>query len=193
MRIAPPSGRYGLNDEGDKIDIKTIEYRVKKFRTWLTSRKGYRQNHDAKKMIAQLDKYWEKLFADPITVQTATGTIQIQPQRTNNILEQFFRDLKRGNRRKTGNKSCGRMLRTMLAETPLVKNLQNADYMKILLKEKTSLADVFAEIEIEILREEFRKAKLSPQKISPKIKRLIAMPDYPQKLVKMVEKAVTLS
>jgi hypothetical protein len=185
MRIAPPSGRYGL--------IKKIEYRVKKFRTWLMSRKGYPQNQDAKKMIAQLDKYWKKLFADPITVQTATGTIQIQPQRTNNILEQFFRDFTRGNRRKTGNKSCGRMLRTMLAETPLVKNLQNSDYMKILLKEKANLEEVFAGIEIKTLRAEFRKAQLSPEKIPPKIKRLIAMPDYPEKLMKMVENAVTSS
>jgi len=193
MRIAHPSGRYGLNDEGCKIDIRTIEYRVKKFRTWLMSRKDYPQNHDAQKMIAQIDKYWKKLFADPVTVQTASGTIQIQPQRTNNILEQFFRDLKRGNRRKTGNKSCSSMLRTMLAETPLVKNLQNPDYMKILLKEKTSIAEVFAEIEIDTLREEFRKAQLSPEKIPLKIKRLIAMPDYPEKLVKMVEKAVALS
>ena len=193
MRIAHPSGRYGLNDEGCKIDIRTIEYRVKKFRTWLTRRKDYSKNHDAKKMIAQIDKYWKKLFADPVTVQTASGASKIQPQRTNNILEQFFRDFKRSNRRKTGNKSCGRMLRTMLAETPLVKNLQNPDYMKILLKEKTSLAKVFAEIEIETLREEFRKAQLSPEKIPPKIKQLIAMPDYPEKLMKMVEKAVTLS
>ncbi len=193
MRIAHPSGRYGLNDEGCKIDIRTIEYRVKKFRTWLTRRKDYSKSHDAKKMIAQIDKYWKKLFADPVTVQTASGAIKIQPQRTNNILEQFFRDLKRSNRRKTGNKSCGRMLRTMLAETPLVKNLQNPDYMKILLKEKTSLAKVFAEIEIETLREEFRKAQLSPEKIPKKIKRLIAMPDYPEKLMKMIEKAVTLS
>ena len=193
MRIAHPSGRYGLNDEGCKIDIRTIEYRVKKFRTWLTNRKDYSRNHDAQKMIAQIDKYWKKLFADPITVQTVSGAIKIQPQRTNNILEQFFRDLKRGNRRKTGNKSCSRMLRTMLAETPLVKNLQNSDYMKILLKEKTSLAEVFAEIEIDTLREEFRKAKVNPDKISEKIKRLIAMPDYPQKLMKMVEIAVTLS
>ncbi len=193
MRIAHPSGRYGLNDEGGKIDIRTIEYRVKKFRTWLTSRKDYPQNHDAQKMIAQIDKYWKKLFADPVTVQTASGAMKIQPQRTNNILEQFFRDLKRGNRRKTGNKSCRRMLRTMLAETPLVKNLQNPDYMKILLTEKTSLAEVFAEIEIDTLREEFRKATLSPDKIPLKIKRLIAMPDYPEKLVKMVEKAVALS
>ena len=193
MRIAHPSGHYGLNDEGCRIDIRCIEYRVMKFRSWLTSRKDYPQNHDAQKMIAQIDKYWKKLFADPVTVQTASGTIQIQPQRTNNILEQFFRDFKRGNRRKTGNKSCSRMLRTMLAETPLVKNLQNPDYMKILLKEKTSLAEVFAEIEIDTLREEFRKAQLSPEKIPLKIKRLIAMSDYPEKLVKMVEKAVALS
>ena len=81
------------------------------------------------------------------------------------------------------------MLRTMLAETPLVKNLQNLDYMKILLKEKASLAEVFAEIEIETLREEFRKAQSSPEKIPTKIKRLIAMPDYPEKLMKMIERS----
>lgn len=69
MRIASQSGRCGLNDEGNKTNIRTIEYRVKKFRVWLTSRKDYPQNHDAQKMIAQIDKYWEKLFADPVTVQ----------------------------------------------------------------------------------------------------------------------------
>ncbi len=41
----------------------------------------------------------EKLFADPITVQTPSSPILIQPQRTNNILERFFRSLKRANRR----------------------------------------------------------------------------------------------
>ena len=85
------------------------------------------------------------------------------------------------------------MLRTMLAETPLVHNLQNPEYMKILLKERTSLEELFAEIEIDTLREEFRKAQLSPEKIPIKIKRLIALPDYPEKLVKMIEKAVALS
>ena len=193
MRIANPSGRRGLNDEGNETNIKSIEYRVKKFRAWLTTRKDYSQNHDAQKMIAQLDKYWEKLFADPITVQTASGPIQIQPQRTNNILEQFFRNLKRSNRRKTGNKSSSRMLRTMLAETPLVNNLQNPEYMRILLKDKTSLEELFAEIEIDTLRDELRKAQFSPEKVPIKIKRLIAMPDYPEKLMNMVEKAVALA
>ena len=46
-------------------------------------------------MIAQIDKYWDKLFADPITVNTPIGQVTIQPQRTNNLLERFFRDFKR--------------------------------------------------------------------------------------------------
>lgn len=147
-------------------------------------------------MIAQIDKYWEKLFADPITVQTPSGPLQIQPQRTNNLLEQFFRYLKRCYCRRTGNGSSSRMLRTMLGETPLVKNLQNPEYVRLLFKEKAGLEEVFAEIEIATVRvehpghgEEFRKARLNPEQIPKKVKRLIALPDYPVKLVKMVAKA----
>lgn len=189
MRIAPQSGRYGINDEGRRGNIRTIEGRVKKFRAWLTSRKDYPQNTDARKMIEQIDRYWEKLFADPIVVQTPSGPVLILPQRTNNILEQFFRSLKRVNRRRTGNASSSRMLRTMLAETPLVRNLENPHYMKLLLNGKTSIEEVFAEIEIDTLRKEFRKAQDSPEKIPGELKPLIAMPNFPEKLVNAVEKA----
>ncbi len=141
-------------------------------------------------MIAQIDKYWEKLFADPITVQTPSGPILIQPQRTNNILEQFFRSLKRANRRRTGNASSRRMLQTILAETPLVRNLENPAYMKILLNGKQSLEEVFAETEIGTLREAFRQAQDSPGKIPAKLKPLIAMPDFPEKILSMLERAL---
>ena len=106
--------------------------------------------------------------------------ILIQPQRTNNILEQFFRSLKRANRRRTGNASSRRMLRTILAETPLVRNLENPAYMKILLKGKQSIEEVFAETEIGILREAFREAQDAPGKIPAKLKPLISMPDFPE-------------
>jgi hypothetical protein len=190
MRIAPKSGRDGLNDEGHKGNIRTIENRVKKFRAWLTRRKDYPQNTSARKMIEQIDKYWGKLFADPITVQTPSGPILIQSQRTNNILEQFFRSLKRANRRRTGNASSSRMLRTILAETPLVQNLENPTYMKILLNGKASIEEVFAKIEIDTLRQAFREARDAPEKIPSKLKPLIAMSDFPEKLVSMVAKAV---
>jgi hypothetical protein len=188
MRIASPSGCSGLNDTGDD-DIRTIEHRVKVFRSWLTARHDYPQDYKAQKMIAQIDKYWKKLFADPIVVQTPSGQLKIQPQRTNNLLEQFFRNFKRGYRRRTGHGSSSRMFRTMLAETPLVKNLQNSEYLSILLKGRKSLEDVFAEIEIATVREEFQKTQLNPERIPKKIKQLVAIPDYPAKVVAMIAKA----
>jgi len=191
MRIALPAGSHGLNDQGRKGTIRTIESRVRKFRDGVVRRKDYAQNSDAQNMIKQIDRYWDKLFADPIIVQIPSGPLLIQPQRTNNILEQFFRSLKRANRRRTGNASSSRVLRTMLAETPLIRNLDNPAYMKILLNGKGALEEVFAEIEIETLREELRKAQDSPERIPGELKQLIAMPDFPEKLVNTVEKAVS--
>ncbi|MFH1097876.1 MAG: transposase, partial [Candidatus Desantisbacteria bacterium] len=37
LRIAPPDGKNGLNDDGDEEDIKTIEKKVSDFRVWLVS------------------------------------------------------------------------------------------------------------------------------------------------------------
>jgi len=140
-------------------------------------------------MIEQIDKYWKKLFADPITIDGPNGKIQIQPQRTNNIMEQYFRDLKRDNRRKTGNNSSSRMLQNMLAQTPLARNLKNPEYLKILLDGKTSLEELFAEIEITRLRQEFQKAQQHPEKIPAKIKRIIDEPGYPEKLAHILKKS----
>ena len=52
-------------------------------------------------MAKQIDKWSTKLFADPIEVDTPQGSVTIYPQRTNNILEQFFRGVRLGQRRKT--------------------------------------------------------------------------------------------
>ncbi len=189
MRIAPTLGQAGLNDEGQKGHIRTIEKGVTKFRDWLTVRKNYSQDQAAQKMIEQIDKYWEKLFTDPIRVQTPDGPVLIQPQRTNNILEQFFRSLKRAHRRRTGNASSRRMLRTILAETPLVKNMENPAYMKILINGKESLEAVFAQIDIDTFRAAFKDARNAPEKVPAKLKALAERVDFPEMLVKMVEKA----
>ncbi|MEA3546320.1 MAG: transposase [Thermodesulfobacteriota bacterium] len=146
MRIAPVGGGKGLNDEGSIIAMATIRQGVEKFRSSLDEDPDLITDHLSKKMAAQIDKYGDKLFADPITVQTPIGPSTIYPQRTNNILEQFFRKIRRGFRRKTGNNSMRRALQTMLADTPLVKNLDNSDYMKILLDGKENLEELFAEM-----------------------------------------------
>ncbi len=189
MRIAQPAGPHGLNDEGRTRHIRTIEKRVTAFRAWLTRRQDYPQDRAAVKMIEQIDKYRGKLFADPIAVPTPSGPVLVQPQRTNNILEQFFRSLKRDHRRRTGNASSGRMLRTILAETPLVRNLQKPLYRQILLNGEPSLGALFANIEIDTWRQAFREAQIDPERIPAKLKPIIAMPDFSEKLVAMVQKA----
>jgi len=146
MRIAAPAGGNGLNDNGTTEDMSTIRQGVEQFRREIGEDRKLSADHLSRKMAEQIDKYGNKLFADPIEVATPNGTITIYPQRTNNILEQFFRGIRRGHRRKTGNDSMSRTLQAMLADTPLVKNLDNPKYMKLLLNGKANLEELFAEV-----------------------------------------------
>ncbi|MAG85854.1 MAG: transposase [Flavobacteriaceae bacterium] len=180
MRMALPDGNNGLNDNGDDSDIKTIEKRVKKFNDWLIGK--YSNKKDYKKMFAQIEKYWEKLFADPITVHTPAGEIKIQPQRTNNIMEQFFRRIKNIFIRKSGNNSMSDALRTMLNHVPLIKNLENSDYMSILLNGKNTLEERFSEIDSEKIRKEMKKNCNHNEKIPKKIEKLINNIQFPNML-----------
>ncbi|MCK5570884.1 MAG: hypothetical protein KAJ15_14275, partial [Spirochaetes bacterium] len=91
------------------------------------------------------------LFRDPIVVEAKAGKIIIQPQRTNNILEQFFRTLMRTYRKKNGFQAMERALKAMLKDTPLVMNLRNKDFMKIFLNGKRDLAQRFADVDAEIV------------------------------------------
>ena len=147
MRIALPDGHNGLNDEGSTKNMSTIRQGVADFRRQIEKSPKLMADSLTVKMLAQIDKYNDKLFADPIDVQTPAGKITICPQRTNNILERLFRSQRRGYRRRSGNNSMRRFLQAMLADTPLVKNLDNPDYMEILLDGKAGLEELFAEID----------------------------------------------
>lgn len=180
MRIATSDSKEGLNDDGEKLDIKTIEQKTIEFKKWLESDHKYRDNIDCHKLIKQIDKYWDKLFADPITLKTPNGKISVQPQRTNNILEQFFRNFKRSHRRTSGNNSIAKKLQTMFADTTLVKNLNNPEYLDIVLAGKTSLAECFSEIQHDIIQKEFTKENQYEKRIPPKIRKFIKNKDVPK-------------
>ncbi len=190
MRIAPEGGGKGLNDDANGESMQSIEERVQHFHEEkLRAHPQYAMNDAHKAFAAQLEKYWEKLFADPIEVDTPEGKVLIQPQRTNNILERFFRDFKRGHRRKTGSQRINRTLRTMLADTPIVKNLDNPQYMKILLGGEASLEALFAQMDAAEMREEFKIASRNPEKIPPALKLMIQEKNYPEMLTKLVAAA----
>jgi hypothetical protein len=182
LRIAPPGGKDGLNDDGTAEAMSTIRQGVEQFRRELVEDPKLSADSLCRKMTEQIDKYGDKLFADPINVMTANGTIIIYPQRTNNILEQFFRRIRRGHRRKTGNDSLGRTLQTMLANTPLVKNLDNPNYMKLLLDGKANLEELFAEVGA---MPKSTDECVDSDRILPGFRSLISLPTLPEHVFRL--------
>jgi len=183
MRIALPGGN-GLNDDGTTQAMSSIQEAVKRFRSRIDQDPTLASDPLCLKMAKQIDKYRDKLFADPIDVDTPSGPVRIYPQRTNNILEQFFRELNRGNRRKTGNNSMQRVLKNMLADTPLIKNLDNPNYMATLLGDKTSLEGLFASMDPIPVASEI-ELQSGVDRILPGFRKIIKLPTLPEHLIRM--------
>ena len=183
MRIAPVGGSNGLNDDGTAKAMASIRKGVEQFRKQLDGDPKLAADPLCNKMAKQIDKYDAKLFADPIVVNTPFGTFIIYPQRTNNIMEQFFRSMRRWARRKTGNDTMCRILQSMLADTPLVKNLDNPRYIEILLNGKSNLEDLFADIGSLQLTEN-TLPELEQNHILPGFRQLVAMKNLPDRIIR---------
>ena len=192
MRIAQSNSHSGLNDEGD-ADIVTIKARVTAFRHSQQIKELSTTTTAYAKMVKQIDKYWEKLFADPIQVVTKTGPVTIQPQRTNNILEQFFRYLKRKERKRSGNHALTKTLKTMLVQTPLIRNLENPRYMELILNGKATLAERFAEIDIVQVRKAFAEEHRATQHTPKGMAEVFKIPHLPRRLSKITPKTASCS
>jgi hypothetical protein len=192
MRIAPVDGGNGLNDEGTAEAISTIRQGVGKFRQELKDDPKLSADPLALKMARQIDKYDDKLFADPIKVDTPNGPITIYPQRTNNILERFFRGERHAYRRKTGNDSMCRALQAMLADTPLVRNLDNPNYMKILLDGKANLEELFAELGTAHLEGE-DGLQANTDRTLPGFSALMKLPTLPEQVVRSLRNPIKMA
>ncbi|RLC31397.1 MAG: transposase [Deltaproteobacteria bacterium] len=179
MRITLPGGGNGLNDEGTTKAMSSIRKGVMRFRRRIDKDRKLVSDPLCCKMAKQIDKYLDKLFNDPIEVNTPAGIVTIYPQRTNNILEHFFRELNRGNRRKTGNNSMQRVLKNMLVDTPLVKNLDNPDYMAVLLNGKADLEELFAHMNPISFASEI-ESQSGVDRVLPGFRKIIRLPALPE-------------
>lgn len=187
LHLAPVTGHQGLNHDGESIEMKTLQREVQAFTEQVRARPDYSTTTAFQKMLEQIEHYGPKLFAAPLVVSTPQGTRTIQPQRTNNLMERFFRDFKRHCRHKTGGHSLGRTLRTMLADTTLVHNLQNPQYLKILLDGQPTLEALFAQIDPATAREELEKAQQNPERVPRALKRFIASLPSPAPIKNFVQ------
>jgi hypothetical protein len=192
MRITLPESKRGLNDSGEAmVNMKTIEREVGKFTARLVKSKGYSQHPEYRKLVEQIETYGDRLFADPIAVNTAAGTMLLQPQRTNNILERFFRTLMRTYRKKNGFASVEKVLMKMLPDTPLAMNLNNKEYMRILLAGKETLEQRFADIDSLEIRNRLDKTQTAKDSACPQMKKIIRLPDLPNTIVTLLQRAAS--
>ncbi len=181
LRITLPDSDKGLNDSGEECDMKSIADKVTKF----VEKYDLSENQSHQKMIVQIKKYDEKLFAAPILVTVDGQESYIQPQRTNNIMEQFFRYLKRLLRKKGGNISVKRSLTAMLPGTVLVKNLEDKEYLELLLAETSGLEERFSQVDSQLFLREFSEMKSLNKKIPTDARKLIKEDHLLEKIEKM--------
>jgi hypothetical protein len=176
MRIASVDGKNGLNDDGDDegVDLPIMKKRLKEFVSTEEIRGAAIRDPGYKKMLVQIAKYDDLLFSKGIEVMGTNGEKNhIQPERTNNVMERLFRETKRGVRKRTGCKSMSQSLKTMVAETPYVKNLGNLEYLKVILNGKETLAECFAEIDSGKVRKAMKKHYEDQDQLRPCVKKIL--------------------
>lgn len=88
-------------------------------------------------------------------------------------MERFFRDLLHSEQKRTGMDTLSRRTQSMIAETPMIKNLDNKDLLKVLLKGEESLTVRFAQLDAQ----GYQGIKRSPeQKLPINLRKFIESP-----------------
>jgi hypothetical protein len=77
----------------------------------------------------------------------------------------------------------------MLADTPLVKNLDNPDYIKIILGGKANLEELFAELDTATIKERDGQTK---DRILPGVRPLLKLTNLPGRLIRSLRRCPEL-
>jgi len=190
MKIAPTYSGKGLNDDGEECDMTLMEELLKAFIDSDTIKNNPDKAYN--KLCNQFLKYWKMLFSKPVEAYLSNGEIvQMYPQRTTNLMERLFREFQRCEYKRTGMGTLGRTARAMVAETPMMKNLDCPEFMNIILNGQPTLAARFAQLDIKSVREEMAKAE-DKEKLSPGLKKIINDPDFHKvfmRVAKLMKKA----
>ena len=70
--------------------------------------------------------------------------------------------------------------------TPLVKNLDNPEYLDIILDGCNTLEARFEKIDSRLVLEKLQAEKKNDERVSPVVKKIIRQPDLPAKLTKLL-------
>jgi hypothetical protein len=173
MRIAEPDSGSGLNDQGSDADIHTIRRSVTAFRHQVQDDPTLMAEPAFVRMLQQLDECWSRLFCDPLVLQTPAGPVTVQPHRTNNVLERFFRRLNRDHRKRTGHQLTAHALDRMLPDLPLIRNLDSDLYCAILLDGCHTLAHRLSKVDRTLVTDSLEAARRNRARLPRPVRRTL--------------------
>jgi len=98
-------------------------------------------------VLAHLDRHGDSLFGHVIQLPREVGGGVRVLERTNNGEETYFRDMKRGERRRSGRKNLTQDFERLPPQAALVPNLLKPDYVALLCGSLEDLPTAFAELD----------------------------------------------
>jgi len=98
-------------------------------------------------ILAHVERHGASLWGHAVTLSTEAGGGVRLVDRTNNIEETFFRDLKHGERRRSGRKALSQDFETLPPEVALVQNLTHPDYVAVVCGSLENLPSALARLD----------------------------------------------
>lgn len=190
LGVAPESTNKGLrqNDEAtSNEELEQIKRAVEDFMKNHNDRIDKATEKSSRNSFIQIKErileYWDRLFADPFVVEVNGEKKVFFIHRTNNIMEQMFRMFAYYYRRIHGNSSIRRNLENIPEALPLVANLRNPDYIKLVFGNENKIDDKFSKIDVKIIRMMLAEHHNDKKKMKLTInKKILRHPQFRNKL-----------
>ena len=159
LAVAPEKASKGLRQNSENASfqqLQQIKIAVENFMQNLKQQIKQTNEKPLQKSFTSVKEriclYWDRLFADPFMIEVNGEKKMFFIHRTNNIMEQQFRSFAYSYRRVHGNRSVRRNLENIPEYLPLVANLKNPDYVKLIFVDESKMAKKFSEIDVKIIR-----------------------------------------
>jgi len=132
-------------------DLRDVRFAVKKLTRSLRQRRSVCSREKDKRraidiILSHLKSHGDFLWGHAIRIAPRCGGLRLV-DRTNNILESYFRRLKHGERRRSGRKILSQDFEHLSPAAPLTANLAHADYVAIVCGSLDRLPEAFARLD----------------------------------------------
>jgi len=175
-----------------KQEINDVQQQLTQFKQSIQKRLLNEKLTNTKKraikiILKHLEKYQHHLFGRIFEVEIDGLKKMIIADRTNNCLEQFFRNIKRFLRRTTGRKNLKRDLNKFPSQVALTANLQNEDYITTVYGSLDNMPALFSQLDQKKCKEQLNLLRLKRSGYIMETKPLIKNKNFIEQTVKIYQ------